>query len=56
MPAAEPVIELPEQFCRRAETVDVGHADARPAGHHAFWLAAWIDQPPQRGISPGGRL
>ena len=56
MPAAEPVVELREQFYRRAETVNVGHADADPARCLAIWRSARIDQPAQRGIIPGGRI
>jgi hypothetical protein len=56
MPAPEPVIKVREQFYRRAEPLNVGHADANPAGSLAICRAASIDEPPQRGIIPGERI
>lgn len=56
MPASVPVIELREQFYRRAEPLNVGHADANPAGSLAIWQAASIDEPPQGGVIPGDRI
>jgi hypothetical protein len=56
MPAAVPVVELLEQFYGRAEPVNVGHADANPARCLAILRPAPVDQPPQRGIIPGGRI
>ena len=54
----EPDVELPEQFDRRPEPLDVAYADA-----HAVWILAAgtqaggrIHEPLQRGIVPRSRL
>ena len=56
VPAAEPVIELPEHLDRRVEALDVAYADAHAARPFGLRRADWLDQPAERGIIPGGRV
>ena len=56
IPAAEPVVKLPERLYCHREPLDVSHAHAHVARQVGLRRADRINKPPQRGILPRARV